>query len=75
MSGVDSEVKLIANQLKKFRTLNGLSQQALGDVLGVSNQQYSKFESGLNRISASQVLKIANEYSVAIELFFDDCDF
>ncbi|WP_404842480.1 helix-turn-helix domain-containing protein [Colwellia sp. BRX8-9] len=65
----------MSQQLKRVRLFKGLSQQAVGNVLSVSNHQYSKFESGLNRISASQLLKIANEYSVPVELLFSDVEF
>lgn len=71
----EQEVKLIASQLKKFRVSKGLSQQAIGDVLHVSNQQYSKFETAANRISASQLLMIASAFEVPIERFFINSDF
>ena len=66
---------IIAKQLRKFRKNANLSQQQLGDVLGLSNQQYSKFESGINRIYASQILIIANMYSVDANQFFHDVEF
>ena len=73
--GENCEAKLVANQLKKFRLSKGLSQQAIGDILDVSNQQYSKYESSANRIAAFQILKISDHFSVPIEKFFKNCDF
>ena len=71
----NQEAMLISNQLKKFRMARELSQQALGDILDVSNQQYSKYEANINRIAAFQILKISNHFSVPIEKFFKDCEF
>ncbi|MGB0835551.1 MAG: helix-turn-helix domain-containing protein [Psychrobium sp.] len=66
---------LISNQLKKLRKSKGSSQDHFGAILGVSNQQYSKFESGKNRISAGQLLLIAQEYNIDINMLYKDCDF
>jgi len=77
MSSVETDqaTAIIAKQLFKFRQFSGLSQQQLGDVLGVSNQQYSKFETGKNRISASQILIVVEHFSVDANQFFSDTEF
>lgn len=44
---------LISQQLKKLRILKGLSQDQFGAIINVTNQQYSKFETG--KIESVQV--------------------
>lgn len=67
--------KLINSQLKKFRKSRKISQEELGSVIGVSNQQYSKIETGKNRISAGQLLLISLHYHIDISYFFKNYDF
>jgi transcriptional regulator with XRE-family HTH domain len=52
----------------------GLSQEKLGDVLGLTFQQVQKYERGANRIAASRLLEIARILDVPIGFFFDDTD-
>ncbi|RZG16731.1 XRE family transcriptional regulator [Pseudoalteromonas sp. CO342X] len=66
---------LICKQLKKLRGYKGASQGQFGAAIGVSNQQYSKFETGKNRIFAGQLYLLAQEYDVDINSFFYDCEF
>jgi transcriptional regulator with XRE-family HTH domain len=47
-----------------------LSQQQLGDALGVSFQQIQKYEKGVNRVGASRLEEIARVLSVPISFFF-----
>ncbi|WP_193156271.1 helix-turn-helix domain-containing protein [Pseudoalteromonas aliena] len=61
---------LISKNLRAIRQERGHSLQALGDLLNVSNQQYSLFELNKNRIYASQLAVIANFYEVSITYFF-----
>jgi len=67
--------EVIAAQLLKFRKKYGLSQLKVGDILNISNQQYSKLEKGQNRIFAAQLFLIAQEYSINIDKFYSDVDF
>ena len=48
-----------------------LSQQNLGDALGVSFQQIQKYERGVNQVSTATLIKIANELDVRPEFFFE----
>lgn len=66
---------LICKQLKKLRINIGASQDQFGAIMGVTNQQYSKFETGKNRVFAGQLFLIAQEYQVDINKFFIDCEF
>lgn len=52
------------------RMLVGLSQEKLGDALGVTFQQIQKYEKGSNRISASRLQHIAGLLDVPVSFFF-----
>jgi DNA-binding XRE family transcriptional regulator len=45
----------IAARMREYRTAIGLSQEALGEKLGISYQQVEKYERGMNRVSASRL--------------------
>ena len=53
------------------RMLVGMSQEKLGEALGITFQQIQKYEKGVNRVSASRMQQIAGVLSVPIEFFFD----
>lgn len=51
--------------------LVGMSQEKLGDSLGLTFQQVQKYEKGANRIGASRLYQIARILGVPIEFFYD----
>ena len=54
------------------RVLIGMSQEKLGDALGLTFQQVQKYEKGTNRIGASRLSQIAQVLGVAPSYFFDE---
>ena len=54
--------KQIAGQLLLHRMWNGLSQENIADVIGVTFQQYQKVEKCENRCMAEQLLEVCNAY-------------
>jgi len=52
--------------------LVGMSQEKLGEMLGLTFQQIQKYEKGANRIGASRLYQIAQILGVDVEFFFDD---
>jgi transcriptional regulator with XRE-family HTH domain len=52
--------------------LLGMSQEKLGEKLGLTFQQVQKYEKGVNRISASRLFHMAEALDVPIQFFFDD---
>ena len=54
------------------RVLMGMSQEKLGDQLGVTFQQVQKYEKGLNRIGASRLQNASRALEVPVEFFFRD---
>ena len=53
------------------RKMLGLSQEKLGDKLGITFQQIQKYEKGTNRISASRLQQVARALSVPVEYFYE----
>lgn len=66
---VDQHVGL---KVRERRILRGVSQERLGELVGVSFQQIQKYEKGLNRIGASRLSQIAAVLEVPVSYFFDD---
>jgi transcriptional regulator with XRE-family HTH domain len=54
------------------RVLMGMSQEKLGDHLGVTFQQVQKYEKGMNRIGASRLQNASRALEVPVEFFFRD---
>ena len=50
----------------------GMSQEKLGESLGITFQQIQKYEKGTNRIGASRLQAIARVLSVPVAFFFED---
>ncbi|MDI9349821.1 MAG: helix-turn-helix transcriptional regulator [Candidatus Symbiobacter sp.] len=61
----------IGNRLRWRRTLLGLSQEKLGEKIGLSFQQMQKYERGTNRIDASRLYELALIMNVPMAFFFD----
>ena len=55
--------KKIGSNLKRLRKQSKLTQSNVADVIGVSYQQIQKFEKGINRIFAHQILDICDEFN------------
>ena len=70
-SGIDVHV---GRRVKLRRLELGLSQEALGERLGVSFQQVQKYERGTNRIGASRLFEMAGILRVDIAYFYFDAD-
>lgn len=62
----------VGGRVRLRRTLLGMSQEKLGDALGLTFQQVQKYERGVNRIGASRLFDLARVLDVPIGFFFDD---
>ena len=51
--------------------LIGMSQERLGDLLGLTFQQVQKYEKGINRIGAGRLFEIARILDVPVAFFYD----
>jgi transcriptional regulator with XRE-family HTH domain len=61
----------VGTRVRLRRMMLGLSQEKLGDSLGITFQQIQKYEKGTNRVSASRLQHIARVLSVPIPFFFE----
>lgn len=61
----------VGNRVREMRIRKGLSQQALGERVGVSFQQIQKYERGTNRMGSSRLVQIADVLDVPVSSFFD----
>ncbi len=62
----------VGGRVRMRRILISLSQEKLGDQLGLTFQQVQKYEKGSNRISASRLWQMAQILGVPVSFFFDD---
>lgn len=56
------------------RTLLGISQEKLGEALGLTFQQVQKYERGANRIGASRLWDLSRVLDCPVQFFFDEMD-
>ena len=61
----------VGRKVRESRISKGISQQRLGDHLGVSFQQVQKYERGINRIGCSKLWEISKMLGTPIEYFFE----
>lgn len=62
----------VGSRVRLRRVLIGMSQEKLGDQLGITFQQVQKYEKGTNRIGSSRLYKIAEVLGVPVAFFFED---
>ena len=62
----------VGKRLRLRRTLLGMSQERLGELLGLTFQQVQKYERGVNRIGSSRLFELGQILDVPIAFFFDD---
>lgn len=64
--------KHVGSRVRMRRVLIGMSQEKLGEALGITFQQIQKYEKGTNRIGASRMQQISNVMAVPVSYFFED---
>ena len=62
----------MGKRLRLRRTIAGISQEKLAEMLGITFQQVQKYEKGINRIGSSRLFDIAKSLGVPINFFFDE---
>lgn len=62
----------VGSRVRLRRTLLGMSQEKLGEAIGLTFQQVQKYERGANRIGASRLHDLARVLDVPVSFFFDD---
>jgi transcriptional regulator with XRE-family HTH domain len=62
----------VGSRVRLRRTMMGMSQEKLGDSLGITFQQIQKYEKGTNRMGASRLQNIAVVLNTPVAFFFED---
>jgi transcriptional regulator with XRE-family HTH domain len=62
----------VGSRIRLRRNMLGMSQEKLGDNLGITFQQIQKYEKGTNRVGASRLQAIATILNVPPAFFFED---
>jgi transcriptional regulator with XRE-family HTH domain len=61
----------VGKRIRHRRWLIGMTQQQLGEQVGIKFQQIQKYETGANRVSASRLWDIADALGVPVSFFFE----
>jgi transcriptional regulator with XRE-family HTH domain len=64
----------VGKRIRHRRWMVGMTQQQLADRVGIKFQQIQKYETGMNRVSASRLWDIAEVLEVTISFFFEGID-
>jgi len=62
----------VGSRIRLRRNLLGMSQEKLGEQLGITFQQIQKYEKGTNRVGASRLQAIATILGVPVSFFFEN---
>ncbi|MGG4664728.1 helix-turn-helix domain-containing protein [Providencia vermicola] len=62
--------RIIGNKITYYRKMKGMSLHELAIIVGVSEQQQSRYERGINRINLDRLNEYANIFGVELEKFF-----
>lgn len=63
--------KHVGSRVRMRRMMLGMSQEKLGDALGLTFQQVQKYEKGTNRIGASRLYQMSEILQVPVSFFFE----
>ncbi len=64
----------VGKRLRLRRTILGLSQEAIGNAIGVTFQQVQKYERGVNRMGSSRLYDFSKILSVPVSYFFEEME-
>jgi transcriptional regulator with XRE-family HTH domain len=62
----------VGGRIRLRRNMLGMSQEKLGESLGITFQQIQKYEKGTNRVGASRLQAISTILNVPVSFFFED---
>ena len=61
----------VGKRIRHRRWMNGTTQQQLAEAVGIKFQQIQKYETGMNRVSASRLWDIAQVLNAPVSYFFE----
>ena len=74
-SGLGMSVEqYVGQRIRERRTMLGLTQQQMAELIGVTYQQSHKYEKGINRVSAGRLWEISRVLAVDVGYFFEGLD-
>jgi len=62
----------VGSRVRLRRLLLGMSQEKLGESLGLTFQQVQKYEKGVNRVGASRLFDLSQVLNVPVQFFYDE---
>lgn len=62
----------VGSRIRLRRNMMGMSQEKLGEMLGITFQQVQKYEKGANRVGASRLQAISSILGAPVSFFFED---
>jgi len=62
----------IGARMRESRLALGMTQESLGELVGVTFQQVQKYEKGANRVSAARLFEICKALNVPLATMFED---
>ncbi|MEZ5774893.1 MAG: helix-turn-helix transcriptional regulator [Hyphomicrobiaceae bacterium] len=62
----------VGSRIRLRRMLIGMSQERLGELMGLTFQQIQKYEKGVNRVGASRLHRLSGILQVPVQFFFDE---
>jgi transcriptional regulator with XRE-family HTH domain len=65
----------VGSRVRLRRMMMGMSQEKLGEQMGLTFQQIQKYERGINRVSASRLWELSRVLGVTVQFFFDELAF
>ena len=65
----------VGSRVRLRRMLLGMSQERLGESMGLTFQQVQKYEKGVNRIGASRLFQISKILDVPVQFFFEEAPY
>ena len=68
-TSINEMYKLIGGQIRKMRRITGVTSTELGNLIGVSQQQISRYEIGSTKISLEIILRISWVFGVSLLLY------
>ena len=62
----------VGSRVRLRRNMLGMSQEKLGERLGLTFQQVQKYEKGINRVGASRLFDLSQVLGVPVQFFYDE---
>ena len=64
----------VGARMRERRTMLGLTQQEMAELIGVTYQQAHKYEKGVNRVASGRLYHIAKSLACDVNYFFEGLD-